>query len=335
LAGGFLVLLVGLVASGTWAVRRTTTGHRLWTSGTARPRSLLHQIWKARLSYLLLLPTLLLLLTFNYYPAFSGLYHAFTDWTPGARTEWIGLENFEFLLGDRFFWSSFRNTVILVVVTIVKTLTVPLLVAELIFHVRHQRARYWLRTLFIVPLVLPVVVEILLWNNIYDPTIGLLNQTLIALGLESWTRVWYGDAAVALAAINFIGFPWVNAFAFLIFYGGLISISDEVFDAGKVDGAAGWTRFWHIDLPLLVGQIKLLVILNFINAIQTFELVYLTTGGGPGAATYTPALELYYMAMRMDRLGVAAAIGMILFAIILAGTVVNMRFVKSSTEYEA
>ena len=80
---------------------------------------------------------------------------------------------------------------------------------------------------------------------------------------------------------------------------------------------------------------KLLLILNFINAVQTFEPVYLTTGGGPGASTYTPALELYYMAMRMDRFGVASAIGMVLFFIILAGTVINMRFMRSSTEYEA
>ncbi|MCB0187194.1 MAG: sugar ABC transporter permease, partial [Caldilineaceae bacterium] len=77
------------------------------------------------------------------------------------------------------------------------------------------------------------------------------------------------------------------------------------------------------------------LILNFINAVQTFELVFLTTGGGPGAATYTPALELYYSAMRMNRFGVASAIGMVLFVIIMIGTIINMRFVQSATEYEA
>lgn len=333
-----VALGVGLaaVAGGAiWAVRRTAVGGRIWARATRRPTALARRIWQARLSYLMILPTLLLLLTFNYYPAFSGLYHAFTEWSPGARTEWVGLANFELLLRDRFFLSSFQNTVILVIVQILKTLTVPLLVAELIFNLRHNKARYWLRTLFIVPLVLPAVVEILLWNNIYDPTIGLLNQTLIALGRPEWTRTWYGDANVALASIIFIGFPWVSAFALLIFYGGLIGISEEIFDASRVDGANGLQRFWHVDLPMLMGQIKLLVILNFINAVQTFEVVYLTTGGGPGSATYTPALELYYMAMRMYNMGAASAIGMILFVIILAGTIANMRFVRSSMEYEA
>ena len=329
---GVFALLVLLTV---WAARNTAAGQQVWQRSASGPLGVLQAMWGARLSYMLILPTLALLLTFNYYPAFSGLYHAFTEWSPGVRTEWVGLSNFRFLLEDRFFLSGFRNAGILVVVSVLKTMTVPLLVAEFIFNLRNRFSQYWFRTLFVVPIVLPAVVEILLWNNIYDPAIGLLNESLKLVGLGEWTRVWYGDASVSLGAIIFIGVPWVNAFALLIFYGGLISISNEIIDASLVDGASKWRRFWNIDLPLLMGQIKLLLILNFINAVQTFELVFLTTGGGPGAATYTPALELYYMAMRMDRMGVASAIGMVLFLIILAGTILSMRFVSSSTEYEA
>ncbi len=335
LTGGLLLALAAAAALVFWSVRSTDIGRSTWQRGSRRPRRLGREIWRSRLSYLLILPTLLLLMTFNYYPAFSGLYHAFTDWSPGIKSEWIGFANFKFLLQDRFFLAGFRNVIIITVVTILKTMTVPLLVAELIFNLRSQFSQYWARTLFVVPIVMPLVVIILLWNNIYDPQIGLLNKTLEAVGLGNLARVWYGDPNVALASVIFINFPWVNAFALLIFYGGLISISDEVIDSSKVDGASTWRRFWSIDLPLLMGQVKLLLILNFINAVQTFELVFLTTGGGPGTSTYTPALELYYMAMRMDRFGVASAIGMVLFVIILAGTIVNMRFMNSSTEYEA
>jgi len=327
--------IVLLILAAVWAARNTAAGQQAWQRSAAGPVGVLQTMWSARLSYLLILPTLALLLTFNYYPAFSGLYHAFTDWSPGVRTEWVGLANFQSLMDNRFFLSGFRNAAILVVVSIAKTMTMPLLVAEFIFNLRNRFSQYWFRTLFVVPIVLPAVVEILVWNNIYDPAIGLLNESLKLVGLEEFTRVWYGDASVALGSIIFIGVPWVNAFALLIFYGGLISISNEIIDASLVDGASTWKRFWSIDLPLLMGQVKLLLILNFINAVQTFELVFLTTGGGPGAATYTPALELYYKAMRMDRMGIASAIGMILFIIILAGTVINMRFVSSATEYEA
>ncbi|MBX3014204.1 MAG: PQQ-binding-like beta-propeller repeat protein [Caldilineaceae bacterium] len=335
LFGGLAGLAVVLAVAGVWVVRNTTIGSQFWVRRSERPRRLVQAIWHARLSYLLLLPTLLLLLTFTYYPAISGLYHAFTDWNPVGQSKWVGLENFRFLATDRFFIASFRNMIILVIAAVLKTLTIPLLAAELIFHLRNRRVQYWARTLFIVPIVLPMVVEILVWNNIYDPTIGLLNETLRLLGRADWARVWYGDANLALASVIFIGFPWVEAFSLLIFYGGLISISDEIFDAGKVDGANSWQRFWHLDLPLLLGQVKLLLILNFISAIQTFELVFLTTGGGPGAETYTPALELYYMAMRMDKLGVASAIGMVLFVIILIGTLVNMRYVRSANESDS
>lgn len=330
-AGLVALLLAGVIL----LIIFTTGGRRMWVQHSVGPRRGLAAVWRARFSYLLILPTLLFLLTFNYYPAFSGLYHAFTDWNPAGYSPWVGLENFRFLMTDRFFIASFRNALILVVVSIVKTMTMPLLVAELVFNLKNRYTQYWMRTLFVVPIVLPAVVEILVWNNIYDPAIGLLNEFLELVGRPEWTRVWYGDPKVALSSVLFIGVPWVNAFALLIFYGGLISISDEIIDSSRVDGANVFRRFWNIDLPLLMGQVKLLLILNFINAVQTFELVFLTTGGGPGDSTYVPALELYYMAMRMDRMGVASAIGMILFLIILVGTIINMRYVRTATEFEA
>ncbi len=322
---GAIALLVLTTAFAGWSIRSTDSGRIFWETRTAGPRKLLRRMWRARLSYLFILPTILLLATFNYYPAASGLYHAFTDWKPGVSAEWVGLENFAYLLQDRFFWSGFLNVLILIIVGIARIVTVPLLAAELIFHVRHKTARYVFRTLFIIPIVLPMVVEIMVWNNIYDPNIGLLNQTLIALGLKDWTQVWYGDGRVALLSIIFIGFPWVDPFALLVFYGGLIGISDEIFDASRVDGASGLRRFWHIDVPLLLGQARMLTILTFIATVQTFELVFLTTGGGPGSATYTPALELYLMATRLNKMGVASAIGIVLFVIILAGTIFSYR----------
>jgi len=333
--GGTIGGLALLVGAAVLAARYTARGRRAWEVYGARPRALVRAIWTSRLSYLMLLPTIILLLIFNYYPAFSGLYHAFTEWNPGSSTEWVGLENFRSLIHNRFFIAGLRNVGILVVVSILKSLSMPLLVAELIFNLRNNATRYLFRSLFIAPLIIPGVVLILLWNNIYDPEIGLLNQTLTALRLDSWTRTWYGDPAVALASILFIGFPWVQPFALLIFYGGLISIPNELFDAARVDGASGLRRFWNIDLPLLMGQTKLLLMLGFIQSVQAFQIVYITTGGGPGAATYTPVLELYYQAMRMAKFGVASAAGMFLFLIILVGTVLNMRFVKSSTEFQA
>ena len=332
IVAGSLVLIVALVA--VISVRRTGNGERAYHQYARSGRKLGKQVWRSRISYLFLMPTLLLLLTFNYYPALSGIGHAFTAWNPGIETRWVGLQNFQSILGNRYFWTGMGNALILIVTSLLK-LIVPLMVAELIFHLRRQGLQYIMRTLFVMPLIVPGVVAILLWVNIYDPNIGLANQTLRSLDLESWTRVWLGDENIALASVLFIGFPWVSAFALLIFYGGLISIPTELFDAAQVDGASGPRRFFNIDLPLLLGQIRLLVILGFIGGVQEFSAVFLTTGGGPGSATYLPSLELYYQAVRFNNFGLASAMGAFLFLIILGGTILNLRYVRSSTEYNS
>lgn len=326
-----VLLLLGFVF---W-VRRSAAGQRFWRVRAAAPRATGAAMWRHRSSYFFLVPTLSLLLLFNYYPAVSGLYHAFTVWKPGIETRWVGLQHFETILHDAYFWVGIRNAVILVIAGYVKVFTVPLLVAELLFAIRNRFLQYGIRSLFIIPLVVPGVVGILVWVNIYDPNIGLLNRTLIALGLSDLTNVWLGNANTALAAIIGIGFPWVSPFALLIFYGGLITIPQELFDAAKVDGASAWKRFRHIDAPLLMSQFRLLLILGFIGSVQEFQSIFLTTGGGPGNVTYTPALELYYQAVRFNNFGLASAIGAVLFLVILGGTVFYMRAVTSALEYDA
>ena len=102
-----------------------------------------------------------------------------------------------------------------------------------------------------------------------------------------------------------------------------------------MDGASWWTRFTRIDLPMLVPQFRLLLILTFIGSRQEFQLIFLTIGGGPGDATCTPTLELYYNATKFANFGLASAMGTFLFIIILGGTILNMRYVRSQVEYEA
>lgn len=292
-------------------------------------------IWKYKSMYLFVIPTILLLATFNYYPAFSGLYHAFTDWHPGGNTKWVGWENFRQMKYDPYLTIGIKNLLILLATNIIKVLTMPLLVAELVFHLRSSRSQYWMRTAFVVPIVVPGIVGILLWTMIYDPNIGLLNQFLRAIGLERYTHSWLGEPGIALWSIIFMGIPWVGAFPFLIYYGGLISIPLELFDAAKVDGATSFQRFFKVDLPLLLGQIKLLIVLTYIGTMQDFTTIFIMTGGGPASSTYVPALQLYYSAMRFNKFGYASAIATVLFLVILIGTIVNMKYVQSSIEYQA
>ena len=211
-----------------------------------------------------------------------------------------------------------------------KLLTVPLLLAELVFAMRTRngessKRRYWFRLLLVLPMVVPGVVSTLMWSNIYDPEIGALNSLLEAVGLESWTRVWLGNEKTALWAIIFMGFPFVNSFAFLVYYGALINIPADLFEAAKVDGSNPAWNFFHIHLPLISPQMKMLIITTFIGAVQDYGGVYLLTKGGPGYATYVPGLELYYAATKFGQYGYACAMGLVMFVVILVGSIINMR----------
>ena len=329
-AGAVVVLAVSIAA--LLGLRKRPNGERAWRESVIKNRALAHDIWKARISYFFLIPTLVMLLVFNYYPAFSGIYHAFTVWSPGIETKWVGLKQFRELGGNHYFWTGVGNLLILIGTGFLKLL-IPLAVAEMVFLIKSSKIRYAFRTLFVLQIIVPGVVGILLWVNVYDPNIGLANQVLRAVGLGSLARYWLGDSHTAIWSIVFMGFPWVSAFALLIFYGGLISIPSEIIDASQLDGASTLRRIFNVDLPLLMGQFRLLLILTFIAMVQEFAAVFLTTGGGPGSATYVPSLELYYQAVRFNNFGNASAIGAVLFIVILAGTVLNLRYVKSSVEY--
>jgi len=310
------------------AIRQATAAERLVTFG--------RQLNRHRISYLFILPAMAFAVVFSYYPAMMGLAYAFTDWQPGlAQVHFVGLDNFRLMAEDRFLHAGARNLIILLVATIAKYLTIPFLVAELVHHLRPLRAQYWLRTLFVTPLVVPSMATILLWGQIYHPNTGVINNALRTVGWDWLALPWLGDPRTALGAIIAIGFPWVIVLPFLIYLGGLMNIPAEITDAARIDGAGVWRRIRAIELPLLLRQFKLCAVLGFIFQMQGFWFILVLTGGGPLDATYTPSLEMYYAAFRFGKYGFASAIALVLFVIIMIGTVLNLTLVKSSVEYDA
>ena len=291
-------------------------------------------IYKHKTAYLMLAPSLVLILLFQYYNVFQAFYYAFTDWSLKTQTmrevSWIWFDNFEKMISEGYFLLGVKNLLIMMVCSFVKLLTVPLFLAELVFAMRTKngessKRRYWFRLLLVVPMVVPGVVGTLMWSNIYDPNIGALNSLLRAVGLDSWTRVWLGNEKTALWAIIFMGFPFVNSFAFLVYYGALINIPADLFEAAKVDGSNPAWNFFNIHLPLISPQMKMLIITTFISSVQDYGGVYLLTKGGPGYATYVPGLELYYAATKFGQYGYACAMGLVMFVVILIGSIFNMR----------
>ncbi len=281
---------------------------------------------RARMAYLLLVPSLALIAVFSFYPAGMAFYYAFTDFSLSRPMQFVGLRNFEFVAQDLFFWVGMKNMVILLVANVLKEMTMPLIVAELIFWMHNSRARYWFRTAFLLPAIVPGVVLVLIWRTIYAPNIGLINQTLLAVGLGHLRHSWLAEDATALGAIIFTGFPWVGIFAFLIYLGGLLSINREVLESASVDGAGWFTRFRRIEAPMLTPQFRVILFFTFVGSIQGFAHIFILTGGGPGSATYVPALEMFIKISQAAEFGTASAIGFILSAMVLLLVFFRLRF---------
>jgi raffinose/stachyose/melibiose transport system permease protein len=277
--------------------------------------------------YLFVLPTVVLLLVFFYYPAIKGFITSF-QYVDIRFTEWIGLENYQRVFSDRRLLASFQNLAFLAIFHVLVVVTIPLAVSAIIFHLKSKTAQYWWRVAFVVPIVVPSVAIILVWRWIYSPDGG-LNIILSLVGLEHLVRGWLGDRNLVMWALAFTNFPWAAGLNFLIYYAGLQDIPEEVLDAAIVDGAAGITRFLRVELPLVRSQMRLLVLLTLIFWLRSFELPLIMTNGGPGFASMVPGLRMYFSINRDFDLGYGSAIGTILFALVLLVTIAQLRLTRS------
>lgn len=274
------------------------------------------RILRNRTAYYMILPTFIILGIFLYTPALTIFYYSFYAYDMGGTKELIGLGNYSRLLGDEIFWKSAGNMAILTTMSVFLSLAVPLVVAELIFHLKTERIRYYLRAAFLIPMVVPGVVMFLIWGYFYSDA-GLIPLFGHAIGLGDALEGLLSRPQTALYAVIFVGFPFVMGINLLIFYAGLSNIDEAVWEAARMDGAKPFRRFLLIDLPLLTRQFKLLLILGIIGGVQAFENVLVMTQGGPGWQTMLPGLYMYRSAMSFNEYGFACAVGVTLFLLVL------------------
>jgi raffinose/stachyose/melibiose transport system permease protein len=183
--------------------------------------------------------------------------------------------------------------------------------------------------LLVLPIVLPPLILIEVWAYLLQPQYGLIDVFLGAAGLPQPT--WLTDPHLALVSILLIGFPWISNLGFLIFLGGLQNLPKDVLDAAVIDGVGALKRVFTIDIPLLLPQFRIVVILSGIYAVQNFIPILLLTNGGPGTATLVPGLDMYQSAFQNDQYGYGMAIGTLLFVVMLAFTLIALRLLRPRT----
>ena len=282
---------------------------------------------QALIAYLFLLPTFAFIASFSYYPAFRALTGAFTMWDGFNPPQWVGFNNFRQLFADPTFIASVGHVLIWSALGIPLALVPSFFAAVLIFHLKSLRMQYLYRTLFVLTMILPAIVSILIWQEFYGHS-GVLNTLLGPLGLGALRHDWIASPHTALWAVILMGFPWVIPFNLLIYYAGLQAIPTEIFDAAAVDGAASLRRVLSIEIPMVLAQVRLLLILSIVGISQNLLTPLLMTGGGPGTSTTTPVLYMYQTAIQYDEYGYGMAIAFLIFMVVMGLSIVSMKYFR-------
>lgn len=246
------------------------------------------------------------------------LQKSFYAYSLGEAPRWVGGKNFiECFTADPLIPASFRLLGIVIGFQMA-TKVVPLLAARILYGLSSEKARHTCRALFLLPWVIPGVAVQLIWLQLIYSDYGLLNRILAFFGQGTDPVAWLSDPNYALAAVLFVGFPFVSGLELLLFYAGFSRLPESVREAAALDGCKGWRRFLWIELPLLKPEIATVISLTLITSIQTYENVLVMTKGGPGFSTALPGFLMYLQAFVYGRFGYACVIGLTLFLVILA-----------------
>jgi len=280
-----------------------------------------------------LLPALILYLTFVIYPYIQAFYISLTSWSGTASTKpFVGLKNYQNLLTDgRFLDSLGRNGQFLIVLPLGAISLALLFAAVFTQGGKGIRGSSFYRVIFFFPQVISAVIVGILFQYVYNPRYGLLNETLTFLGLENLTRTWIGDPSTIMWAIAFVFIWGAVGFYMVIFIASMQSIPTSFYEAATLDGANGWRSFKDITLPLMWETIRTTLIYIGIAALDMFVLVQVITQGGSTSASRnaeTVAVYMYGEAFNKSRWGSAAAVGVVLLILTMLLSIVLMRVTK-------
>lgn len=282
--------------------------------------------------YLLLLPSLLLLLLVVAYPTIYGFVISTREMrlTRPGLNGWVGMKHYVAMMSDRVFWISLKNTAIWVVAAIAVEMTLGFIAAVALN--RNLPGTKIFGVLILLPYFLPNVVAGHMWALLLDPRLGVINDIFVRIGLLNAYKAWFADPNTALAATILVeawhGFP----FFALLFLAGLKGIPEDLYKAAAVDGAGSFTKFRLITVPMLKTVIAAAVILRVISLVNSPDLLLVLTGGGPGNATQVLSLYAFQTAHRDFNFGYAGALSVVMFLILMIFATIYIRLSRITKE---
>jgi multiple sugar transport system permease protein len=279
--------------------------------------------------YLFIAPVILGYLIWVAGPMLMAIWLSLTEWDMLRPATFVGLGNYQQMLQDDLFWKSLAVTFYFTLVSVPLSLALGFAVALLVNV--NVRGIAFFRMLFYLPSIVPLVVNAVLWLWIFNSELGLLNAVIRWFGLPR--VLWFQDSNWAMPALILMSM-WSIGGAMMIFLAGLQGIPQHLYEAAEIDGASYWARFRHVTIPMMSPVIFFNLVIGLIGALQTFVPGYLMTQGGPQNATLFYGLYIFRSAFRDFKMGYAAALSWVLFAIVLLLSLLVFRYLGRMVYYE-
>jgi raffinose/stachyose/melibiose transport system permease protein len=268
-------------------------------------------------------PALLFVLFFAYWPILSTLNYSLHSWNGFSREmSWVGWKNYISLFKDAYFAHSLSNNLLVVVVSLLLQLPLSFFSAYIIYRVNNKWTEIS-KVIFYIPCILSMVMVGLLWRFIYDYQYGTVNTLLKTIGLPGLAHVWLTDPHTAFGAILVVVIWVYFGYHCVIHSAGLNSLSPEITEAARIDGATGWILVWRIILPMLSEVIRVSLIIALVGSFQFFDLIWVLTGGGPFHRTDVLATYMYNRAFQAREFGYGSAIAVIILICALGATLLQ------------
>jgi raffinose/stachyose/melibiose transport system permease protein len=268
-----------------------------------------------RVAYLYILPGFAVFVAFVLAPLVHAGWISLFAWDGITPGEWVAFDNYKAIVTDPDLRSAFLHALVLLIFYSGLPIVIGLLLAAAMSRA-PVRGLAAFRTILFLPQVVALVVVAVMWRMIYAPDGGLINDALGFVGLGSLKQDWLGSFNLALPAVGLIGTWVMYGLAMVLFTAGVQKIPQSLYDAARVDGAGPVREFFAVTLPGLRAEIAVAMTLTTIAALRNFDLVYLTTSGGPGGETSVPAYVVYDRAFKSGEVGSASAVGVTLAAVI-------------------
>ncbi|MEC3840107.1 sugar ABC transporter permease [Bacillus amyloliquefaciens] len=287
---------------------------------------------KRFIPYLFLAPALIFLL-FVYIPIFENVFFSLFEWSSfQPEKTFIGFKNYIDLFHDPVFFTALRNNVLYAVISLICQVGGGLILAAVLEDRLVRKWSPFFRTVFFLPVVISMTVIALLFDFIYNPEIGLLNQLLEAVGLDELTHAWLGDENTAMLSVIFVS-QWQSVgYIAMLYIVSIQSIPAELYESAQLDGAGKIQQFFHITVPQTKEMSFVAVVMTLTGAFTVFNEPYILTGGGPGNASEVLSTFLYKSAFTKDMMGYASAIATVVLLLTLALSLIQMKFFKTGKE---